>query len=360
MKLSTRCTLCNHPEREKINYLILLGRVKVQDLCDHYGFSDSAVYRHRAHLEASLEEAREGLRVLALEELIENLSRALSTAWWLIDEAKAAGDRPRVLGGLREVHRLTKTLGKHLDGPDFQPSDLTVYRAVTTDADPKAVTSLEAPPSFRQRRRRFIRDTFHCRCHDEERQHQVFQALNKSNYVMPPPEWKDISDYVLNIMDPDGLRFTTEIRRQEPDAEYEPDPPGWEGGPPAPADPDAAPAMIGQVPPVGPLTGEAPDDDLLALFDSVLSPRGEPGDKWENSGEDEPGAPPPPSPAADLREIINLRGNPGESDEVPPLAPVSYRRPGPPPEAPLSPEEFARELIEMNERLCRKPYAGDW
>jgi|GEM_PF-6675926 len=360
MKLSTRCTLCNHPDRERINYLILLERVRVQDLCEHYGFSESAVYRHRHHLEASLEQAREAQRRLVAEELLENLSKALSVTWQVIDAAQAAGDGKLALAGVREVTRITKTIQTQMDKEDTELTDLTVYHAMTTEAAPASVTSLETPTSFRQRRRRFIRDTFNLRCHDDEHEHQVFQAIHKEFHVMPPASWKEIADFILNDLDPEGLRFKVEPRWPVTDDEYEPDPEDAEGY--DDDDENAEPAADDEDEAAGEPETEESDAEASEPGGGGITPpeadaAPEAADKWETSGRHTGAEPSEPASDGDLEGCINLTGNPGESSEVPPLAPVSYRRPGPPPEPPLSPEEFAKVLQEMNEGLCRSVFA---
>ena len=56
------CTICQHPKRQAIDQALITGSATLAALSQEYGLSTSALHRHKAHLQAKVNRAKDQLQ----------------------------------------------------------------------------------------------------------------------------------------------------------------------------------------------------------------------------------------------------------------------------------------------------------
>ena len=112
------CTICQHPQRQEIDQALVVGSSTLAALGQEYGLSTSALHRHKAHLQAKVNRAKDQLQDNLRQGCIFWLSQALEMTMQTAKAAQAEGDGKIVLQAASQVTRLIKIILKqdlHLD-----------------------------------------------------------------------------------------------------------------------------------------------------------------------------------------------------------------------------------------------------
>lgn len=108
-----RCTICTHPEREKIDAALVAGIASNRALAPLYNVSEAALRRHsKNHLPETLAQAHEAQEVAHADDLLGQLSRLQAEAHRIKDKAEAEGDYRAALTGIRELVRIVELVAK--------------------------------------------------------------------------------------------------------------------------------------------------------------------------------------------------------------------------------------------------------
>lgn len=119
--MSSRCSICNHEDREAIDEAIVSGST-LRATARRFDVSKDAVSRHKAHVSASLSRVvaarEEAGAVSALSRLEELHTRAMR----VLDAAEADGKASLSLAAIRELRGLVETLAKITGELDERPN----------------------------------------------------------------------------------------------------------------------------------------------------------------------------------------------------------------------------------------------
>ena len=95
------CTICKHPDRERIERALLAGE-SYRHIAARFGTSSSALVRHKAdHLPASLVRAHDSEEILRADSLLENVRHGEDRAERLYNAAEAILGRALAAKDLR-------------------------------------------------------------------------------------------------------------------------------------------------------------------------------------------------------------------------------------------------------------------
>jgi len=81
------CTICNHPDRAKIDELLVIG-TSLRIVAKQLGLSPASVFRHKTHISASLVEARDAGEVARADELLDKVQSLLNQTADLYADAR--------------------------------------------------------------------------------------------------------------------------------------------------------------------------------------------------------------------------------------------------------------------------------
>ena len=114
-----RCTVCTHPERERIEKDLVTGG-SIRNIAKRFGLSPASVHRHKAdHLPASLIEANKAGDVARADCVLEEIRAEIRRIQRLYKKAEAILDRaqnqPIALKSVRELSRLHKEMRETLE-----------------------------------------------------------------------------------------------------------------------------------------------------------------------------------------------------------------------------------------------------
>jgi hypothetical protein len=91
------CTICNHPQRQKIDQALIAGSTTLAALSKEYGLSTSTLHRHKAHLQAKVTRAQDQLQNSLRQGCLFWLSQALEMTMQTAQAAQADGNVKIVL-----------------------------------------------------------------------------------------------------------------------------------------------------------------------------------------------------------------------------------------------------------------------
>lgn len=98
------CTVCAHPERDKIDRALALESSSFRDIAGHYGLGKSAVERHAAgHLPAKLAKAQAAKEVAQADDIMAQVIDLNERTLALLAKAEAADDIGAALRAIREA-----------------------------------------------------------------------------------------------------------------------------------------------------------------------------------------------------------------------------------------------------------------
>jgi hypothetical protein len=122
------CTICNHPQRQKIDQALVAGSATLAALSQEHGLSTSALHRHKAHLQAKVSRAKDQLHNNLRQGCIFWLSQALEMISQTAQAAQAEGNFKVVLQAARQGTRLITIILKQ----DFQLDDTIIYQILAS------------------------------------------------------------------------------------------------------------------------------------------------------------------------------------------------------------------------------------
>ena len=134
------CTICNHPQRQKIDQALIAGSATLAALSQEYGLSTSALHRHKAHLQAKVSRAQDQLQDNLRQGCLFWLSQALEMTMQTAQAAQAEGNVKIVLQAVSQGTRLIKIILKQ----DLHLDDRLVYEILTS---PQWASQDQPPPS---------------------------------------------------------------------------------------------------------------------------------------------------------------------------------------------------------------------
>src|ERR671916_171174 len=111
------CTVCEHPEREAIDR-VLVGGASNRSVASLHDVSEAAVRRHKSnHLPAKLVMAEKAAEVAEADTLLEQVKGLQGRAYAILEKAEETGELRTALGAIREasgnLELLAKLLGEH-------------------------------------------------------------------------------------------------------------------------------------------------------------------------------------------------------------------------------------------------------
>jgi hypothetical protein len=117
-----RCSVCTHPQVEKINAALVAGDASVRSLASLYAVSESALRRHKSnHLPATLARAQDAAEVANADGLLNQVEDLRSKAYSILLKAEAAGDLRTALAAIREARGCLELLARLLGELQEQP-----------------------------------------------------------------------------------------------------------------------------------------------------------------------------------------------------------------------------------------------
>jgi hypothetical protein len=131
------CTICRHPSRPVIER-DLLACPSVGSVAAHYNLPFHEAVKHKARLEARVEQARLQVEQLQLTESLARLHLLVEKTMKVVDAAEEKGDLKLMMQAIREAARLTQMI-------HALPVDLTasaLFLAATDKDWPRAATPL--------------------------------------------------------------------------------------------------------------------------------------------------------------------------------------------------------------------------
>lgn len=112
--MSRKCTVCSHPERERIDEALVSGGV-IRNIAERFSLSSQALLRHRdSHLAAHLLTSHKAAEVLRADVLIERVEGLVTSGEALIEHGQG-GDVVSVnawAAGIREARLCLELLAK--------------------------------------------------------------------------------------------------------------------------------------------------------------------------------------------------------------------------------------------------------
>src|SRR5215471_17288056 len=99
------CTICAHPQRDRIDQALLAGQ-PLREITGRVPIRKSALHRHKQHLHTTLTRAKMADEALRGDSLLEDLRGLAAEASRLKQKAERSGDLRTAMAGLRELARL--------------------------------------------------------------------------------------------------------------------------------------------------------------------------------------------------------------------------------------------------------------
>jgi len=106
------CTICQHPNREKINRLLVEGEI-FRKIAENFSLSITSLHRHKTeHLPGNLTKAKEAQEIAKADSLLEQVKSLQNRALNILSQAEESGDLRTALGAIREARCNLELLGK--------------------------------------------------------------------------------------------------------------------------------------------------------------------------------------------------------------------------------------------------------
>jgi hypothetical protein len=99
------CLACAHADRAEIDRALVAGE-SYRSVSKRVAISDTSLFRHRAHIETALTEAKALVQERHVDELAARLAELSTRARRLADAAEVGGDLKTALAGVRELARI--------------------------------------------------------------------------------------------------------------------------------------------------------------------------------------------------------------------------------------------------------------
>lgn len=108
------CTICNHPQREKVDGLLLKGD-PIRVIAGQFSLSYSSLQRHVSeHISETMKKAKEAQQVTQADNLLDQVKDLQKKALSILSKAEAAKDYRAATGAIREARGCLELLAKLL------------------------------------------------------------------------------------------------------------------------------------------------------------------------------------------------------------------------------------------------------
>ncbi len=154
------CTICQHPKRQAIDQALIAGSATRAALSQEYGLSTSALHRHKAHLQANVNRAKDQLQNNLYQSCFFWLSQALEMVMQTAQAAQAEGNFKVVLQAIRQGTRLITIILKQ----DFQLGPEVVYEILASPQWTTQASLLPDDPTIMSRSRQSLAGTLSSPC----------------------------------------------------------------------------------------------------------------------------------------------------------------------------------------------------
>jgi hypothetical protein len=193
------CTICNHPKRPEIDQALIAGSSTLTALGQEYGLSTSALHRHKAHLQAKVNRAKDQLQDNLRQGCIFWLSQALEMTMQTAKAAQAEGDGKIVLQAVSQVTRLIKIILKQ----DLHLDDRVIYAILASPEWSTQAGLLPEDPRIMAMSRQYLAETLSSPCpetpdsapspaplsdQDLDQLQAMFPSLGQPLATQPQPE----------------------------------------------------------------------------------------------------------------------------------------------------------------------------
>jgi hypothetical protein len=116
-----RCTVCDHPERHRIDEALVSG-APYRSVAKQFKVSESAVYRHKTeHLPAYLLKASMVEEVARADDLLDQVRHLQTRALYILERAENTGDLRTALAAISQARGNLELLGKLAGKLDERP-----------------------------------------------------------------------------------------------------------------------------------------------------------------------------------------------------------------------------------------------
>ncbi len=133
-KPGRQCSICIHESRGKIDKL-LVGGTSYRNIAKQFGLSITALSRHKNnHIPAALMQAKEVKKVVAADNLLDEIKDLQDRAISILEKAEVAGELGVALRGIREARECLKLLAE-LEGRLWERHKLDVESVVVQIID---------------------------------------------------------------------------------------------------------------------------------------------------------------------------------------------------------------------------------
>jgi len=105
------CIACNHPEKEKIDKLLVEGK-PIRNIAERFSLSSTSVYRHKSHLNGTLIKAKGVKEIAQADNLLEQVKDLQTRALNILSKTEEAEDWRAATGAIREARKCLELLGK--------------------------------------------------------------------------------------------------------------------------------------------------------------------------------------------------------------------------------------------------------
>lgn len=152
--MSRICTICSHPELERLNRALASGQ-GVRDIASRYStngvtISRMALQRHKeAHLPASLVEAAKTEEIKAALDVVQQLKAINGASLQILSEARKSGDADIALKAIDRIQKQIELQAKLLGQIDDRPVINVLVTQEWLTVRQQILVALEAYPEAR-------------------------------------------------------------------------------------------------------------------------------------------------------------------------------------------------------------------
>jgi hypothetical protein len=158
------CTICQHSKRQEIDQALMAGSATLAALSQEHGLSTSALHRHKGHLQAKVNRAKDQLQDNLRQGCIFWLSQALEMAMATAQAAQTEGNFKVVLQALGHGTRIINIILKQ----DFQLDSKVVFGVLASDQWATRAGLLPHDPQIMALSRQSLTGTLATPCPDNE------------------------------------------------------------------------------------------------------------------------------------------------------------------------------------------------
>jgi uncharacterized protein (DUF1499 family) len=180
-----KCQTCSHPQRQAIDQALLAENLTFEALSQTYGLSISALYRHKQHLVARMDRARQRFRNSQGQVALLKLNAILDSVQRAIQQAETDGNVNLVFKGAQVAGRLLRQIDKLEVTLELD----TVHRLISSPQWAAQDSLLPAGPEVILEIRRAVSDAALAPCPDEDTaviaQAAADAALNAAPEIEP-------------------------------------------------------------------------------------------------------------------------------------------------------------------------------